>query len=118
MIPILVAIFAIFNLVFIVSYMLGQYCIFKPECAPKLSAYYSTYLAVMLSIYFLYIFILCIFGAVNHTYSLFVFLLFIIAPFVIGKFSTYKKIIVYSNLQLLSLFLSLFYSIALLIKYF
>ena len=57
--------------------------------------------------YLLVMSIIAVLGTIKHNYLSLIFLLFVIAPFVIGHFSRYEKMITYSIIQVLTYVVSL-----------
>lgn len=57
--------------------------------------------------YLLVMLIVAVLGAIKHNYLALTFLLFVIAPFVIGHFSKYEKMIAYSIIQVFAYIVSL-----------
>lgn len=110
--------FAYFNILFIIFFMFGQYVIFKDKISPKFQANYALLLTTCFVIYFVMILALSVVGVVKQTHSLLLMLVFFLVPFIIGKSAKYKTLRIFSNLQLLFFFMSLFYSVALLFKFY
>lgn len=113
---ILLSVFTFTNLGFIISYMIGQNWIFYKKNSPRLVAAYALLLTIFLIIYFLLIAAIVLYGIIKHQYLTLLLSVFIALPFVLGKKATYETLNLYSNLQLLSLFISLFYALLLIIK--
>lgn len=112
----LLSIFAFTNLGFIVSYMVGQNFIFNKKNSPNVVASYALLLSVFFIIYFILIIGIVLYGLISREYWTLLLGVFLALPFLIGKKATYKTLNAYSNIQLLSLFASLFYSLLLIIK--
>lgn len=113
---ILLSIFAFTNLGFIISYMVGQNFIFNKKNSPNTVAMFALMLSVFFIIYFTLIIAIVLYALVLREYFTLLITVFLILPFLIGKKATYKTLNVYSNVQLLSLFASLFYSLLLIIR--
>lgn len=112
----LLSIFAFTNLGFVISYLIGQNFIFNKKNSPNVVASYALLLSLFYIIYFILIIGIVLFGLISREYLTLLLVIFLALPFLIGKKATYKTLNLYSNLQLLSLFSSLFYSILLIIK--
>ncbi len=106
----------IINVVFLLALTLGKYLIFKKENRVHLAAKYSVFLATLFLFYFVGIFAVALNSLITGQYYELSLLLFVAAPFIIGKKATYEKINLYTNIQILTLMLSLFWSLALLYK--
>jgi len=112
----LLAVFSFFNIGFLVSFLYGQHFVFNRKNSPNLIAQVALILTAFFGLYFLLITALVVGGAVKHSYLYLGFSMFFVLPFIIGKLVTYKKLTFYTNIQLICLFGSLFYSILLLMK--
>ncbi len=107
----LLSIFLILNLIFIFSFIVGQNFIFNKGKWPRLVAYSALLLANILIVYLLLIAVIFLLGLVYKNFYVIPLILPAIAVFVIGKKVTYSNLKFYSNIQLLSLFGSLFYAL-------
>lgn len=102
------------NFLLIAGFVAGKIVLHKTEDAIKFFARFSVGICTLFVIYFVSILcfsIVCLFSQ-NALYSL-IFPVFLFLPFVIGKFSTYEKVHFYTNIQIVTLVISL--AIALLI---
>jgi hypothetical protein len=76
---------------------------------PDVVALYVTLLSVIFVIYLFALFVLLIYKLIHgHYIDSAVILFFICSPFIVGNLATYKKAVVYINLQVFLLALSLF----------
>lgn len=112
----LLSIFAFLNLGFILTYIIGQNFIFNKKINPNVVASYALFLSGFFVSYFILIVAILLFGLITKEYLTLLFGIFLALPFLIGKRATFKTLNVYSNIQLLSLFGSLFYSLLLIVK--
>lgn len=100
------------NIFLIVSLFFGMTNIFKEETGPKIKAYYSVFLSILLFLYLASIVAAGIRYLFLEQYSTSPFLfLFFIFPFAIGNFTSYKKIKFFTALQIFVFILSLIYVI-------
>lgn len=113
---ILLSVFAFINLGFILSYMVGQNFIFNKKNSPNVIAMFALLLSGFFILYFALIIAIVLYGLILHEYLTLFISVFLVLPFIIGKKASYSELNTYSNLQLLSLFASLFYSLFLIIK--
>lgn len=102
------------NLIFIISFALGKWVVFKIKGYPNLIAGYALYLGVLFVVYFFSILAVVTSYTLVHRYLAILLLLFIFFPFWIGEKATYKKLDLYSSIQLLFLVLSFIFGIYLL----
>lgn len=98
------------NFLLIVSFFYGITNIFKEETSPKTRAFYSIFLSVLL---FLYLGLIVTTGLkyllrANYSAAPFMFMFFIF-PFAIGNFASYKKLSIFSAIQIGIFVLSLIY---------
>ncbi|MCX4274453.1 MAG: hypothetical protein OSJ27_01570 [Candidatus Gastranaerophilales bacterium] len=100
----------IINVLLIVSLFFGMQNIFKEETNPKLRAYYSIYLSVLLFLYLAMIIVVALhyFILAHYGTSPFLFMFFIF-PFAIGNFASYKRLRFFTFLQIIVFILSLIY---------
>ncbi len=96
------------NLVLLLSFVIGRFLVFKKGRRYIVASYYSVYLAFLLIAYCGSILVF-IFASFFFDLSLFGLILsiFIFAPFLIGRFATFRKIGLWTNIQILALLLSL-----------
>ena len=107
----LLYIFALINLAFIFVYAIGHNVVINIEDRPKLRAVYSIFMTTCLAIYLFSIAVICVLAVLSGHYSSLFLAVFFFAPFIIGKYVTFKTFNMYSNLQLFTLVLSLVYTI-------
>ncbi len=112
----ILSVFAFLNLIFIVSYIIGQYFIFEKSKNPKLVAYFALYVAVLMGLYLLMLLFLMPVALIKQNFLVLPLFIAFIMTFVIGRWASYARLKMYTNMQLLTLFFSLFYSLLLLIK--
>ena len=74
---------------------------------PKLKANLGILLCGTMIIYLFSILLTCTYSIYTHNYKSLCLLFFVIIPFIIGKYATYKKIKRYTYIQFLFLILSL-----------
>ena len=106
------------NILLIIALGFGMIKIFNEETNPKIRAWYSVFLSVLL---FLYL------GSVAAAFVRYIFLekysaspflfMFFIFPFAIGNFASYKKLKLFTLLQILIFAISLVYIIYLYVNF-
>lgn len=106
------SIFSIINLILIVVFMIATSFVCNQKNRPGMLARYSIFLAVLFIIYFISIFSILVFALIEHKYLTLFMSMFLFIPFIIGKYVSYDKLRLYSNIQLFILFLSLFISLS------
>ena len=96
------------NILLIAGFIIGKLALYKFENAVKFFAYYSVAISVLFVLYFISIiwFSISNLFAGNAVYSA-IFPIFLFLPFIIGHFATYEKVHFYTNIQILTLILSL-----------
>ncbi len=112
----LIALMAI-NFLLIVSFFYGITNIFKEETAPKKRAFYSIFLSVLIFCYLWLILITGLQYLLNASYSRLPFMfMFFVFPFAVGNFVSYKKLGLFSAIQIIIFILSLIYFTYLYVK--
>lgn len=103
----LVAIIAT-NVLLIIGFVIGKLALYKYENAVKFFAYFSVLMCALFAAYFLSI---LWFSASNlywgNAVYAAIFPVFLFLPFIIGHFASYEKVHFYSNIQILTLMVSL-----------
>lgn len=96
------------NVLLILGFILGKLVLYKNENAIKFFAYFSVAICALFSLYFISIlwFSISNLYAGNAVYSA-IFPIFLFLPFIIGHFASYEKIHFYTNIQILTLIISL-----------
>ncbi len=96
------------NILLIIGFGIGKLAMWKWENAVKFFAVFSVVMSFLISAYFIGILWFSIGGLIsgNIIHSA-IFTVFLFLPFVIGHFATYKKIQFYSDIQILTLIISL-----------
>lgn len=79
----------------------------KKVINPKFKAQLGLFLCGLMIIYFLCLILTSLFGLILHNYLTLILLLFVITPFIIGYYASYKKIAKYTFIQLALLVISL-----------
>jgi len=99
------------NIIFIFSFIIGKFIYRQCESELKKSNY-TVYLVFLLGFYLLLL-AGSILGMLFTGMAIYAaaFTLFLIAPFIIGKFSQYKKAGLYTNIQIITLIASLLLSV-------
>ncbi len=96
------------NIFLIAGFVIGKLAMYKYENAVKFFAYFSVVMCILFVLYFISVLWFAIsnlyFG--NMPYAA-IFLVFLFLPFIIGRFASYEKIHLYTNIQILSLIVSL-----------
>lgn len=98
----------IITVIAILSLITGLVINNKSDIDPKKKASVGLFIAFSMHIY---IFLMCItglFGLVKHYYLSVILLLFAVIPFIIGYFSSYRRIKLYTVYQIVSHIISLF----------
>lgn len=96
------------NILLILGFILGKLVLYKNENTIKFFAYFSVAICALFSLYFISIlwFSISNLYAGNAVYSA-IFPIFLFLPFIIGHFASYEKIHFYTNIQILTLIISL-----------
>ena len=98
------------NVLFLFLLILGQTVVFKFTKLPKLAAYYSFAIGLVLLFYLICLALMILISIINHEpLNVVILSAFLISPFVIGHFCSYPKIKKYTWIQIFVLFLSLLY---------
>lgn len=74
----------------------------KPDIDPKKKASVGLFIAFLMHLYIIFMFITGLFGLVKHYYLSVILLLFAVIPFIIGYFSSFNKIKLYTIYQIVS----------------
>lgn|SRR5574344_138482 len=98
----------VFNILLILAFVVEKLAMYKAENAIKFHAYFSAGMCGLFLIYFISIlwFSISNLYAGNAVYAA-VFPVFLFLPFIIGHFATYEKVHFYTNIQILTLVISL-----------
>ncbi len=106
------------NILLIIAMCFGLIKVFKEETDPKIRAWYSVLLSALLFLYLGSIAAACIryLFLEKYTTSPFLFMFFIF-PFAIGNFASYKKLKLFTLLQILIFAISLIYIIYLYVNF-
>lgn len=96
------------NILLIAGFVIGKLALYKNENAIKFYAYFSVVICVLFALYFISIlwFSISNLFAGNAVYSA-IFPIFLFLPFIIGHFTSYEKVHFYTNIQILTLIISL-----------
>ncbi len=96
------------NVLLIFGFLLGKLVLYKAEDAVKFFAYFSVAICILFVWYFVSIlwFSVSNLFAGNAVYSA-IFPIFLFLPFIIGHFASYEKVHFYTNIQILTLIISL-----------
>ncbi len=96
------------NILLIIGFGIGKLAMWKWENAVKFFVVFSVVMSFLISAYFIGILWFSIGGLIsgNIIHSA-IFTVFLFLPFIIGHFATYKKIQFYSDIQILTLIISL-----------
>lgn len=96
------------NVLLILGFVIGKLALYKSENAIKFYAFFSVMISMLFGIYFISIlwFSLSNLYLGNAVYSA-IFPIFLFLPFIIGHFASYEKVHFYTNIQILTLVISL-----------
>lgn len=96
------------NLILLGGFVIGKLALYKFENAIKFFSVFTVFIGVMYLAYFISILWFSISNLLdgNAVYAA-MFPIFLFLPFIIGHFSSYEKIHFYTNIQLLTLVISL-----------
>lgn len=96
------------NTLLILGFILGKLALYKNENAIKFYAYFSVVICLLFALYFISIlwFSLSNLYLGNAVYAA-IFPVFLFLPFIIGHFTSYEKVHFYTNIQILTLMISL-----------
>lgn len=101
------------NVLLIFGFLLGKLALYKAENAVKFYAMFSVVTSGLFLIYFIAIlwFSLSNLYLGNAVYSA-IFPIFLFLPFIIGHFASYEKVHFYTNIQILTLVISLLLAVS------
>lgn len=96
------------NVLLILGFVLGKLVLYKNENAIKFYSYFSVVISMLFTLYFISIlwFSLSNLYWGNAVYAA-IFPIFLFLPFIIGHFASYEKVHFYTNMQILTLIISL-----------
>lgn len=96
------------NILLILGFVLGKIVLYKNENAIKFYSYFSVVISMLFTLYFISIlwFSLSNLYWGNAVYAA-IFPIFLFLPFIIGHFASYEKVHFYTNMQILTLIISL-----------
>lgn len=96
------------NILLIFGFVVGKLALYKSENAVKFYAYFSVVISMLFALYFISIlwFSLSNLYWGNAVYAA-IFPIFLFLPFIIGHFASYEKVHFYTNIQILTLIISL-----------
>ena len=96
------------NVLLILCFALGKLVLYRNENAIKFYAYFSVVISLLFALYFISIlwFSLSNLYLGNAVYAA-IFPIFLFLPFIIGHFASYEKVHFYTNIQNLTLIISL-----------
>lgn len=101
------------NVLLIFGFLLGKLALYKAENAVKFYAMFSVVTSGLFLVYFIAIlwFSLSNLYLGNAVYSA-IFPIFLFLPFIIGHFASYEKVHFYTNIQILTLVISLLLAVS------
>lgn len=96
------------NIILLVGFLIGKLALYKFENAVKFFSLYTVFISTVMVAYFIAI----LWFSISNLYSgnavyAAMFPIFLFLPFIIGHFSSYEKIHYYTNIQILTLVISL-----------
>lgn len=96
------------NILLILGFVLGKLVLYKNENAIKFYSYFSVVISMLFTLYFISILWFSISNLYwgNAVYAA-IFPIFLFLPFIIGHFASYEKVHFYTNMQILTLIISL-----------
>lgn len=96
------------NIILIVGFIIGKLALYKFENKVKFMSLFTVFISSVMVLYFISIlwFSLSNLYAGNAVYAA-MFPIFLFLPFIIGHFASYEKIHFYTNVQVLTLIISL-----------
>lgn len=96
------------NVLLILGFIAGKLALYKNENAVKFYAYFSVFISVLFVLYFISILWFSISNLLaGNTVYCAIFPIFLFLPFIIGHFASYEKIHFFTNIQILTLVISL-----------
>lgn len=112
--PVPLLLIIVTNILLIAGFCIGKAVLLKNENAIKFFAVFSVLMTFFFAAYFIGIIWFFVYSiAAGSSFYGIMFLIFLFLPFVIGYFSTYKKIQLYSDIQILTLLISLIAALSL-----
>ncbi len=108
LLPLSLKVIIVTNVLLIIGFVIGKLALYRFENAVKFFAYYSVVISILFVLYFVSIiwFSISNLFAGNAVYSA-IFPIFLFLPFIIGHFASYEKVHFYTNIQILTLIISL-----------
>ncbi len=108
LLPLSLKVIIVTNVLLIIGFVIGKLALYRFENAVKFFAYYSVVISILFVLYFISIiwFSISNLFAGNAVYSA-IFPIFLFLPFIIGHFASYEKVHFYTNIQILTLIISL-----------
>ena len=96
------------NVLLILGFILGKLVLYRHENAIKFFAYFSVAICILFALYFVSILWFSISNLYlgNAVYAA-IFPIFLFLPFITGHFASYEKVHFYTNIQILTLIISL-----------
>lgn len=106
--PISLIFIIVTNILLILGFVIGKIALYKNENLIKFYAYFSVIISMLFALYFLSILWFSISNLYlgNAVYAA-IFPIFLFLPFIIGHFASYEKVHFYTNIQILTLIISL-----------
>lgn len=97
----------VINVLLILCFIICYIYSLKKVINPKFKAKLGLFLCGLMIIYFFCLILTILFGFIFHNYLTLILLLFVITPFIIGYYASYKKIAKYTFIQISFLVMSL-----------
>lgn len=94
------------NIVAMISLITGLIANTKSSIEPKKKATLGLCICISMIIYMFSIIVTCIFGLIKQFYFSLILLLFVVIPFIIGYYSNFNKVKLYTTYQIYSYMLS------------
>ena len=96
------------NILLLLMFLVCYFYSLSKNVNLKIKSSLALFLCGTMIIYFICLLITSLYGLIIHKYIFLILLLFIAVPFVIGNYSSYKKMALYTFIQVVFLALSLF----------
>ncbi len=101
------------NVILIFGFAIGKLALYKFENKVKFMALYTVFISVVLVLYFISILWFSISNLYNgNAVYAAIFPIFLFLPFIIGHFASYERIHFYTNVQILTLIISLLLAVS------
>ncbi len=94
------------NIIAILALTIGLFGNIRQSFDPKKKATVGLFIGISMYLYIILLLITGLFGIINHHYYLAILLIFAIIPFILGHYSSFNKLRLYTIYQIISFIIS------------